>query len=291
MSSAKSYTSTPAWHPLADGNPPLWASGWGQDRYGVWVEISLNQVVQKLRWITPGEFLMGSPEDEPERSVYEGPQHSVTFGQGYWLFDTPVTQALWQTVMEDNPSEFKSPTRPVENVSWDDCQNFIEHINNLAPDLALCLPSEAQWEYACRAGQQAAIYTGPLDADKAGQSSALDTIAWYDNNSDQNFELVGKVSSRGRGTHPVALKLPNTWGFYDMLGNVLEWTADPWHDDYQEAPTDGSVWEDAVAGAFRVVRGGSWYSEARDCRSAYRNLFVSVNRYGNLGFRLARVQL
>ena len=271
---------------------PDWATDWGHDAHGPWIEFVYQKVRQRLRWIPPGELQMGSPEDERGRYDDEGPQHSVILGQGYWLFDTPVTQALWQAVTGDNPSEFKSLTRPVENISWDDCHGFIEQINRLIPDLALCLPSEAQWEYACRASERAAIYTGPLNVDENGQSSGLDAIAWYNKNSGQDFELGGEERARDRGTHPVALKLPNSWGLYDMLGNVLEWTADPWHDDYQEAPTDGSVWEDADAdaGADRVVRGGSWDGKARYCRSAFRDRYGSDDRVDFLGFRLARVQ-
>ena len=106
-----------AWHPLANGCPPDWASGWGQDRYGVFVEFTLLEVTQRLRWIPPGQFQMGSPESEPGRYDGEGPRHQVTLTQGFWLFDTPCPQALWEAVMGENPSQFKSPTRPVEQVS------------------------------------------------------------------------------------------------------------------------------------------------------------------------------
>ena len=141
------------------GQPPSWAdkNGWGTDEYGHWVTFSVEnkqgqKITQRMRWIEPGTFLMGSPENEPERLDDEGPQHSVTIGRGFWLFDTACTQALWEAVMGENPSRFKGADRPVENVSWNDCQDFLQRLNERLPGLDLALPSEAQWEYACRAG-------------------------------------------------------------------------------------------------------------------------------------------
>jgi len=141
-----------------DGRPPSWAVDWGTDKYGAWVAFQCKGVRQRMRWIPPGTFQMGSREDEPERygeeygDWNEGPQHQVTVSHGFWLFDTSCTQALWQTVMGDNPSRFTGPDRPVEQVSWEDCQRFLTKINEVVPGLALSLPTEAQWEYACRAG-------------------------------------------------------------------------------------------------------------------------------------------
>ncbi|MCP5089622.1 MAG: formylglycine-generating enzyme family protein, partial [Gammaproteobacteria bacterium] len=152
-----------SWHPLSDGYAPEWASEWGHDRFGVFIAFTLDDVTQRLRWIPPGRFRMGSPEDEPGRWSDEGPRHQVTLTEGFWLFDTPCTQALWEGVMGENPSEFKSPERPVEQVSWDDAQGFIERINERIPDLGLSLPSEAQWEHACRARTETALYTGAIN--------------------------------------------------------------------------------------------------------------------------------
>ncbi|RWX51623.1 Formylglycine-generating enzyme, required for sulfatase activity, contains SUMF1/FGE domain [Candidatus Electrothrix marina] len=279
-----------AWHPLANGNSPTWASGWGQDSHGVWVEFTLvgedKPVTQRMRWIQPGQFMMGSPEDEPGRWDDEGPQHRVTISQGFWLFDTPVVQALWLAVTGENPSKFQSADlvsfdRPVEQVSWNDCQDFLKEINRKLPGLDLTLPGEAQWEYACRAGSSTALYTGPIEIDD-DTAPALDPIAWYSKNS-------------GGETHPAAEKQANDWGLYDMLGNVWEWTADPWHENYQDAPEDGRVWQEEEAGKSdeprRVVRGGSWGSRARYCRSASRFWFEPGDRFVDLGFRCVRVQV
>ncbi|MBK1647292.1 formylglycine-generating enzyme family protein [Rhabdochromatium marinum] len=159
-----------AWHPLVTGCPPEWASEWGEDRYGVFVAFTLDEVTQRLRWIPPGRFWMGSPEDEPGRDEEEGPRHLETIEQGFWLFDTPCTQALWETLLGENPSDFKDPSRPVEQVSWHDVQErFLPALNALIPGFVL--PSEAQWEYACRAGTQDALYNGPIEILGEGAAS------------------------------------------------------------------------------------------------------------------------
>ncbi|WP_427501420.1 SUMF1/EgtB/PvdO family nonheme iron enzyme [Methylomonas sp. MED-D] len=284
---------------------PDWATAMGRDRFGLWAEFAIQPaqgqpVVQRLRWIPPGRFMMGSPDHEPGRWDDEGPQHWVTISQGYWLFDTPCTQLLWQAVMGDNPSYFKSSERPVEQVSCDDVQTFLGRINELLPGLALSLPSEAQWEYACRAGTDTALYSGPIDFIGKNNAPALDTIAWYGGNSGEQFDLEDGFDTSDweemqyphakAGSHPVRGKLANPWGLYDMLGNVLEWTQDAWHAGYEGAPGDGRAWEDDEAGGPRVVRGGSWLNVARYCRCAYRNLYDPVERRSYMGFRCARVQ-
>ena len=290
-----------AWHPLAAGCPPDWASGWGQDCYGVFVEFTLQEVTQRLRWIPPGRFWMGSPEDEPGRYENEGPRHQVTLTEGYWLFDTPCTQALWTAVMGNNPSEFQSPTRPVEQVSWDDVQGFLGKINERLPGLGLTLPSEAQWEYACRAGTETVIYSGDLAILGKNNAPALDPIAWYSGNSGVDFELANGYDSSGwpekqyphtrAGTHPVKLKRANPLGLYDMLGNVWEWTQDYWHDNFKGAPTDGSAWAGSDTGVEQVLRGGSWrYFARNNDRTAYRSALLPDSRYASIGFRCVRVQ-
>ncbi|MCP3866722.1 MAG: SUMF1/EgtB/PvdO family nonheme iron enzyme, partial [Gammaproteobacteria bacterium] len=138
------------------GRQPGWVDRWGFDEYGAWATFSLTQtsgeqITQRMRWIGTGKYHMGSPLGEEGRFDSEGPQHIVTLTQGYWLFDTQVTQALWQAVMGANPSRFKSPDRPVESVSWEDCEVFLDKLNLRFPGLDLELPSESQWEYACRA--------------------------------------------------------------------------------------------------------------------------------------------
>ncbi|WP_150526763.1 formylglycine-generating enzyme family protein [Roseibium sediminis] len=268
----------PARHPLETGLPPSWASGWGQDEFGVFAELTVVDVTQKLRWIPPGKFLMGSPEDESGRWADEGPQHDRTIEHGFWLFDTPVTQALWVAVMDNNPSHFEGPERPVESVSWKDAQEFCTRMNNLVSGLSLRLPSEAEWEYACRAGTSEATYAGSLSfEDKKVDRALLDRIAWYSENA-------------GGQTQSIGGKKPNDFGLYDMLGNVLEWCADEWHDSFEAAPSDASAWQDIFSDlrrVLRVFRGGSWGDDARDVRAAYRSRFGPSLRNGNLGFRCA----
>jgi len=286
---------------------PDWADTIGRDEYGVFVTIAVlalrgRTVTQRLRWIPPGSFMMGSPDDEPGRSNDEGPRHRVTIGQGFWLFDTQCTQALWRAVMGRNPSRFMSPTRPVESVSFADVQTFLNRLNERVPGLNLVLPSEAQWEYACRAGTTEATYPGPLKIRGEHNAPVLDAIAWYRSNSGVGFELRSGFDSSGWraklspherfGTRPVARKAPNPWVLCDMLGNVWEWCADHWHDSYRGAPDDGSAWLDADEGAAdRVIRGGSWSGSARDVRAACRGHAPPADRYDGLGFRCARVQV
>ena len=220
-----------AWtHPLQRGIPPTWASEWGEDRlHGPWCAFEVGDVVQRLRWIPPGVFWMGSPEDEEGRFSSEGPRHLESIDSGFWIFDTPCTQALWEAVMGENPSQFKVADRPVESVSWEQCQEFLTALNSRLDGLQLSLPSEAQWEYACRAGTETARYSENLDA-----------IAWYAENS-------------GHETHPVAGKEANSWGLYDMLGNVWEWCADVWVDDDTEKARASAA---ESASPRRVIRGG-----------------------------------
>lgn len=290
-----------SWHPLVDGCPPAWAVGWGQDRQGVFVEFAVNETIQRLRWIRPGRFVMGSPGNEPGHFADEDPQHEVILSHGFWMFDTPCTQGLWQTVMNDNKSQFQSPDRPVEQVSWNEVQDFLARLNRRIPDLNLSLPSEAQWEYACRADSTTALYSGDIDIRGERDAPTLDTIAWYGGNSGLDFDLATGHDSKGwpekqyphkeAGTHPVGLKRRNGWGLYDMLGNVSEWCADEWNDSYKGAPTDGQAWTGSSSkpGA-RVIRGGSWFSFARLVRAAARRWYSSDERREDIGFRCVRVQ-
>ncbi len=251
-------------HPLATGCPPAWASSWGQDRRGVFAGFVVRGIEYRMRWIADGRFLMGSPEDEAGRIPHEGPQHLVTITRGFWLGEAPVTQALWETVLADNPSHFKGPELPVERVSWGDCQRLCEQLEGLIPGLGVRLPSDAEWEYACRAGTTAATY--------AGDVAGLGAIAWWSGNSE-------------RQTHPVRQKQPNAWGLHDMLGNVWEWCNDSTR-TYSSEPAVDPI--GAVQGGHRIYRGGSWDDDARCVRAAYRNADPPGRRYRVLGFRLAR---
>ena len=303
---------------------PRWASAIGRDKYGLWAEFTiegkvakpptkraarrkksappkalLGPVRQRLRWIPPGRFLMGSPPDEEGRYSGEGPQHEVTIAEGFWMFDTPCTQALWEALMVENPSEFKLPDRPVEIVSWEDCQKFVKKINEKFDlekvDLSLSLPSEAQWEYACRAGTTTATYAGPLKIEGQNNAPILEAIAWYGGNSGIDFELSnGYDASKWRekqfefdkaGTHAVARKKANPWGLFDMLGNVWEWCKDVRVEDYTEKSRAAASADSASA--LRVIRGGSWNNGARNVRAACRDRDGPSNRLITLGFRCA----
>lgn len=230
-------------------------------------------VRQVFRWIEPGIFAMGSPENEPGR--WEGEtQHSVTLKQGYWLADSTVTQALWQAVMnENNPSNFKGENRPVDSVSWDDAQAFIDKMNGMKPELCLCLPTEAQWEYACRAETETPFSFGPqIDSD----------LVNFDGTNPYN---KGKHSQYRQEKVEVKSLSANAWGLHEMHGNVFEWCQD-WYGDYSsQAVTDPQGPE---SGDLRVLRGGSWFSGGRYCRSAYRRDYSPGFANLNIGFRLAR---
>lgn len=276
-----------AHHPSVD-----WANAAGRDCFGLFADFEFGVATQRLRWIPPGRFYMGSPENEPRRWGNEGPRHKVVIDAGFWLFDTPCTQALWEAAMGDNPSWFKSPDRPVENVSFEEVTAFLTRINGLVPGLALVLPTEAQWEYAARAGTKEASHAGRVKFIGQNNAPALDAIAWYGGNSG-DIELVNAWNSslwlekqyphERAGTHPVGLKAPNAWGLYDMLGNVWEWCADAWRPDYEQAPHEASD-----TAAQRATRGGSWFYDARNVRAASRWYEPPGYRSPGLGFRCAR---
>jgi len=281
-------------HPLAEGFAPAWASAWGQDDHAPWAAVEVKGVEQRLRWLPPGRFQMGSPDDEPRRFDDEGPQHEVNLSTGFWMFETACTQELWEAVMGDNPSEFSSPTRPVEQVSWDDCQEFIGKLNKELSGIQFGLPREAQWEYACRAGTDTALYNGPIEIFGERNAPELDPITWYGGNSGIDFDLeTGYGTSDWEetqyefdvaGTHPVKKKQPNAWGLYDILGNVWEWCHDWYSDDYyNDSPSNDPL--GPPSRALRVVRGGNWGSKARYVRCAFRYYHAPDGRSSDLGFR------
>jgi formylglycine-generating enzyme required for sulfatase activity len=262
-----------AQHPLRGGLAPAWAVEWGEDRRGVFAAFAVGapgaEVEQRMRWIPPGTFVMGSPEGELGRYDNEGPQHEVTLTHGYWLGETPVTQALWVAVMGTNPSAFQGDLqRPVEQVSWDDCQEFLVRLNAQVAGLVARLPTEAEWEQACRGGKREATWVGELSGEETAPE--LDSIAWYRGNSS--------------GTQPVRGKAANPYGLYDMLGNVWEWCADAGLRAYTAEPVTNPV---VGLGSYRVFRGGSWDGYARFVRAAHRGAGERGFRLDSLGFRLA----
>jgi len=237
----------------------------GPSQGQTWTVRDLNL---EMAYIRPGTFTMGSPASESGRSSDEGPQTQVTLTEGYWLGKTEVTQAQWEALMESIPSKFMGPDRPVEQVFWSDAMEFCRKLTErersagrLPEGYEYTLPTEAQWEYACRAGT-----TGQYGGD-----GNLDDMGWYRQNS-------------GNTTHPVGQKQANAWGLYDMHGNVWEWCLD-WYGNYP----GGSVRDPTgpASGTGRVGRGGGWGSYAIGCRSAFRSGGVSGYRFNGLGFRLA----
>jgi formylglycine-generating enzyme required for sulfatase activity len=264
--------------------------------------------------IPAGSFLMGSPENEPDRIDDEGPQHKVTLS-AFLMSQTPITQAQWRAVaalptleldLNPDPSNFKGPNRPVESVNWFEAMEFCRRLSRHTGRF-YTLPSEAQWEYACRAGTTTPFYCGA-------------TL------------LPGLANFNGRETKPVASFPANAWGLHDMHGNVWEWCLDEWHDNYNEAPTDGSAWlregnslgelpgaccaagrgatpprtavrpsapttsrstatttsvsASAASNKYRLLRGGSWHVPPAYCRSAFRGHFPPDDRGRHIGFRV-----
>ena len=262
---------------------PAWASDQGDDGFGRWAEFTVQRVVQRLRWIPPGEFLMGSPDDECERHKNEGPQHRVRLSQGFWLADTACTQALWRAVMDGkNPAHFQDdPNNPVERVSHDEALQFLARLRDrLGNDAEPVLPTEAQWEYACRAGTKAAFSFGAK-------------ISTEQVNYNGNFPYDGAAEGPYRErTVPVKSLPPNPAGLYEVHGNVWEWCADGGKRPYPDAPV-GQVVEDPFQPALqgpeapRALRGGSWFVYARYVRSAYRFADPRGSRDRFIGFRLA----
>lgn len=221
-----------------------------------------NSLGMKFFRIEPGEFLMGSPETEEGHEDNET-QHKVKITKPYFLAATPVTQAQWAALMGSNPSRFNGDDRPVEAVSWDEATQFCQTVSD-KEGKRYRLPTEAEWEYACRAGATGRFYTG--DGERA-----LAEAGWYSGNSSCQ-------------TQPIARKTPNAWGLYDMLGNVWEWCFDRFGAYPSQPVTDP---EGPREGSLRVLRGGSWNYDRGICRAAYRCWRSPGCRDGDVGFRLA----
>ncbi|MBO4714714.1 MAG: formylglycine-generating enzyme family protein, partial [Verrucomicrobia bacterium] len=250
-----------------------------------------DDVPLDLIWIDPGTFMMGSPEDELGRNDDET-QHQVTLTQGYWLGKYEVTQAQYEAVMGENPSWFKGVDLPVEMLSWNDAMAFctklteIERAAGRLPEgYEYTLPTEAQWEYACRAGTTTALNSGKNLSDE-DQCPEMDEVGWYVYNSGE-YDSDGNWADNGK-TFPVGQKQPNAWGLYDMHGNVYEWCLD-WYGDYPASSVTDP--KGPGEGTYRVMRGGCWYEAAFGCRSACRNCCNLDDSYYELGFRVALAPL
>jgi len=244
-------------------------------------------VEMEFCWVPPGHFLMGSEEDELGRYGDEGPVAEVVMTRGFWLGKYAVMQGEWKAVMGSQPSRFdrdrvgvETTRHPVEQVSWlDICGDegrrggFLGRVNLVAPEgWRFDLPSEAEWEYACRAGARSALNSGEELASTHGWCRNLGRVAWYDANSGGRTHEVGELS-------------PNAWGLYDMHGNVWEWCRDCYRDSYdghRSADPEGPP-----GGAWKVYRGGSFANNARRCRSAYRIRYGPGLRFRGIGFRLS----
>jgi len=279
--------------PTTPTNPTAQTSSSGNRTFTV------NGVSFDMIAVKGGTFTMGSTDqyaDSDEKII-----HNVTVSD-FMIGKFEVTQKLWKAVMGSNPSYFKGDNLPVENVSWNDAQEFIRKLNQQTGQ-NFRLPTEAEWEYAARGGTNTSLYNGE-NINKRGKNNSpnLDKLAWYGGNCGQNYtSYAGCDVSNGYdisgwsekqyndskgGTHPVGLKQPNAYGLYDMLGNVWEWCQD-WYGDYssgsQTNPTGPS------SGSYRVLRGGSWYNRAGNCRVSLRNSGSPDYRFSHLGFRLALV--
>ena len=230
-----------------------------------------GRVKMDLVLIPAGSFMMGSPDSSRGAAYDEKPQHPVRITRPFYAGKYPVTQEQWKAVMGSNPSRFKGPKNPVEKVSWDDCRKFLEKLNAKSgmPWGKFVLPTEAQWEYACRAGSTTRYCFGDEDP-------TLNEYAWY------------TKTTFGNGTHPVGQKKPNAWGLYDVHGNVWEWCSD-WYDGryYAGSPTDDPA--GPAMGSCRVNRGGSWLDYQWECRSARRGDSVPDLSYDAVGLRVCLV--
>ncbi len=244
---------------LASGTSYAGSDGLGEPAAGtVWTEPKTGM---EFAWMPSGCFQMGSDEGGKD----EQQEHKVCL-KGFWMGRTEVTQAQYRQIMGNNPSSFAGSNNPVEQVGVEDAENFIEKMSS-SSGTKVRLPTEAQWEYACRAGSASVKY--------CGKGLRAEHMAWYDGNS-------------GDQTHPVAQLAANDWGLYDMSGNVWEWVADAYHDSYNGAPTDGSAWTRYGKKNWRVLRGGSWYNGASGGRAANRYGCDPASWYNHFGFRLAR---
>ena len=235
-----------------------------------------------------GTFWMGSPNSEPARDDREGPQHQVTVAE-FWMGKYPVTQAQWRSVadlakvkldLDPDPSRFKGDSRPVEQVTWYEAMEFCARLSDYR-GLPYTLPSEAQWEYACRAGTTTPFYFG-------------DTITTDLANYDGNYTYgSGPKGTYREATTEVGSFPPNGFGLYDMHGNVWEWCLDHWHDNYggwfRTAPTDGSAWLTGDGSNPRMLRGGSWLFVPELCRCAFRYNNYPGTRFNYFGFRVVSV--
>jgi len=285
------HTDGPAWplQPIRSTSSVLLREGnrWKQQRTSLVMEGYREELVPRVAitmvWIPAGTFLMGAPPEEPGRFDDEGPQHEVRL-EGFFLAQTPISQTQWRAVadwekmeheLKPDPSKFTGPNRPVEQVTWLEAMEFCSRLSQRT-GRRYTLPSEAQWEYACRAGTTTPFHFGATVTPELANYNANHTYS-------DGPEGAYREQTTDVGTFPA-----NAWGLLDMHGNVWEWCADHWHSSYDFAPEDGQPWLIPAAGTNeqRLLRGGSWYDAPRNCRSACRNRDDPDDRFDLIGFRV-----
>ncbi|WP_209618063.1 formylglycine-generating enzyme family protein [Methanolobus bombayensis] len=228
-----------------------------------------NSIGMDFVLIPSGQFSMGS--DSTPVVAFDDPAHEVTIENSFYMGKYEVTQAQWKKLMGDNPSYFEGDDHPVEQVSWIDAQEFITKLNEMENTDKYRLPAEAEWEYACKSGND-------TDFSFTNEATDLDEYGWSDS-------YGWCAINSNKTTNPVGEKKANSWGLYDMHGNVWEWVQDSWHENYEDAPADGSVWEEENS-YNRVGKGGSWMDGPNICKSSFRGSLDADSTSNVLGFRV-----
>ena len=251
-----------------------------------------NKIGIRFVYLQPGKFIMGSPEEEFGRERNEE-EHTVSITNGFYISVTEITQKQYQTLMGNNPSSFKEcgGECPVDTVSWNDSKAFTDALNRLENTTTYRLPTEAEWEYACRAGSKTPYTVGSVREKNCEFSQLLDRVAWYCGNSGKSDGVIYDLKP-----HRTGLKKPNAWGIYDMHGNVLEWCLDAcdWKNWMGRPFVSTDTYKEGVVnplsdkGEHKVIRGGSWNAKIERLRSAYRSSYKPVAKRNNLGFRIVK---